>query len=1001
MNCREIRERLAEGADEVRNQPDIAAHLGQCDACRAFAQKISEADRALRDLAAPRLDPALVDLTLRRVESTSQAPAPRRRLRFAWMFATGSVLLLLGGFSVLFLGRMRELVGVSANALAGNEESTRTTELHGHRNIKSFGVAPASGPRGGEGSGSGWGSGGAAARTQNGQGIGGLAATRDDDEVKDQEDTGKLSGEKDNGVERRSLELGIRSGKAAADRGPANAPAGQDQPDDGKAASTGMLAVLRQPPADRFVKLDASKPAMPAEQPAVEENKKEQEPVSELEQRRAQIIPIIRNPEPENQGKPVRNRAQSDLPSANDVTLAEKKNLPWRVSLARPAQERTGESLMDGKRGRRSPAGEVVATTPRDALVMGSLDKSAIRQVIQRNLGPIQNCFSRALQSNPNAGGKGTVTFTIQPDGNVSDVDGRFYDAELGRCVAAQVERWQFPVPKGGGVVRVTYPFVFKLAGDDAGEGGEQEAEELAEPPETPLEQLTFIPARGYFENTYLPGDPELEWLRERLSQLPGGVAFDLVDAIRPYRQPFDAPAADGLAVFLAADQKGVEGPARLTLQVGLKGSLRHAQRRSAVTAALVVDLTSVPDEEARRSLWTLADALAGEIQAGDRFFLVVAGVERPLKLKPAEFSSLAVRRALALALEEREAKGAQGSLEGALQAAYDAIRGEGGSDAPLGANLVLLLGAGQVGEDLDQLSLLAHTRAVDGIGLTTLGVGGAVDVEGLRSLALSGQGRFRVVKPGEERQTIEGELAASGSVVARAIRLRIRLAPGVKLISVLGSRSLDAVAADRVRQAERAIDQRVSRTLGIEADRGDDEDGIQIVIPAFFAGDDHVILLDVVVPGPGPVADVRARYKDLVNLKNAVSQASLVLAAGERPLDPLSINVQKNLLAFHLAQDLRRAAQSLDAGQAQEAAEGLRLATARIGWLLRRTPELQNDPELRRDQQALALALAELRERIDRGGDLSDLVITLAYTGRTKLPPRRAETAKPSEVTP
>ncbi len=1000
MNCREIRERLAEGADEVRNQPEIAAHLGQCDACRAFAQKISDADRALRNLSAPRLDPALVDTTLRRVEKISRVPAPRRRLRFAWMFATGSILTLVGASLFFMSGRMRELVGVSANALGGSEEPTRTTELHGHRNLKNFGIAPASGPRGGEGSGSGWGSGGAAARTQNGQGIGGLAAARDDDGVKDQEDSGKLSGEKDNGVERRSLELGIRSGKAAADRIPASAPTGQDQPNDGKVASTGMLTVLRQPPADRFVKLDAKKPVVSSEQSPVEEDKRE--PASELQQRRAQIIPIIRTPEPSAPEKPIHKRALPDLSEIQDVTLAENKNRVRREAPAKSSQDPTGELLVDGERGRRSPADEAAATTPRDAVVMGSLDKSAIRQVIQRNLGPIQNCFSRALQSNPNAGGRGTVTFTIRPDGSVSDVDGRFSDAELGGCVAAQAGRWQFPAPKGGGVVRVTYPFVFKSAGDDAEASREQVAEELVEPPETPLDQLTFIPARGYFENTYLPGDPELEWLRERLSQLPGGVAFDLVDAIRPYRQPFDAPAADGLAVFLAADRKGVEGPARLTLQVGLKGSLRHAQRRSAVTAALVVDLTSVPDEEARRSLWTLADALAGEIQAGDRFFLVVAGVPRPLKLKPSQFSSLEVRRALAQALEERETKdGSLGSLEGALQAAYDAVRGEGGTESPLGANQVLLLSAGNLAGDTDTLSLLAHTRAVDGIGLTTLGVGGAVDVEGLRSLALSGQGRFRVVKPGEERRIIEGELAASGSVVARAIRLRIRLAPGVKLISVLGSRSLDAVAADRVRQAERAIDQRVSRTLGIEADRGDDEDGIQIVIPAFFAGDDHVILLDVVVPGPGPVADVRARYKDLVNLKNAVSQASLVLAAGERPLDPLSINVQKNLLAFHLAQDLRKAAQSLDGGQTEEATAGLRLATARIGWLLRRTPELQNDPELRRDRQALALALAELRERIDGGGDLSDLVITLAYTGRTKLPPRRAENAKPSEATP
>jgi hypothetical protein len=62
--------------------------------------------------------------------------------------------------------------------------------------------------------------------------------------------------------------------------------------------------------------------------------------------------------------------------------------------------------------------------------------------------------------------------------------------------------------------------------------------------------------------------------------------------------------------------------------------------------------------------------------------------------------------------------------------------------------------------------------------------------------------------------------------VVARAVRLRIRLAPGVQLVSVLGARRLDELHAEQVRTAEQRIDQRVSRALGIAADRGEDEEG-------------------------------------------------------------------------------------------------------------------------------------------------------------------------------
>jgi hypothetical protein len=35
-----------------------------------------------------------------------------------------------------------------------------------------------------------------------------------------------------------------------------------------------------------------------------------------------------------------------------------------------------------------------------------------------------------------------------------------------------RIRRWKFPEPQGGGVVNVTFPWIFKAAGDE-GEGGE------------------------------------------------------------------------------------------------------------------------------------------------------------------------------------------------------------------------------------------------------------------------------------------------------------------------------------------------------------------------------------------------------------------------------------------------------------------------------------------------------------------------------------------------
>jgi Ca-activated chloride channel family protein len=184
---------------------------------------------------------------------------------------------------------------------------------------------------------------------------------------------------------------------------------------------------------------------------------------------------------------------------------------------------------------------------------------------------------------------------------------------------------------------------------------------------------------------------------------------------------------------------------------------------------------------------------------------------------------------------------------------------------------------------------------------------------------------------------------------------LRIRLAPGVKLVDVLGSRRLDAPQAARVREAERAIDRRLARNLGITADRGADEEGIQIVIPNFYAGDSHVVLLDVVAERPGPIADVTARYKDVVFLKNGVAHARLTIPAGERPAGPLERNVLKNLLAYELAREARRYGDYFEAGRTAEAAAMIARLKALVRGLRFEVEGWSTDGDLAADEAALA----------------------------------------------
>lgn len=439
-------------------------------------------------------------------------------------------------------------------------------------------------------------------------------------------------------------------------------------------------------------------------------------------------------------------------------------------------------------------------------------------------------------------------------------------------------------------------------AGDgifDDGEGG-------AAPPR--------VDANGYFANTYLPGDPELAQLRASLVRglYRDGVEVPLEALATPVVQPFDAPTERAVAITVAADRDAVSGPTRVTLQVGIAGAEVRPTRRAPIAMALVVDLASIADDAERRSLWGIAEAFIAARQPGDRMALVAATASGP---EVASGVTLRDERGglgfLASAYERRG-----GSLATALERAYVEARAPEGDE--VSASVVVLATARTPDA---RLAAWVHERAVAGTELSVIGVGGRVAVEPVAALVQAGEGRrwFVATADGAAR-VVDDEIAASGRTVARALRLSLVLGRGVELHGVLGSHALGQVAADAVRESEVAIDQRVQEATGIASDRGADEAGIQIVIPAFMAGDRHVILLDVTVPGPGAVLDVRARWKDLVRMDNGAAETALTLGRGDRQDSPAADNVRDNRAAYETAKVLRAAAVALAAGRIDEA---------------------------------------------------------------------------------
>jgi TonB family protein len=97
-------------------------------------------------------------------------------------------------------------------------------------------------------------------------------------------------------------------------------------------------------------------------------------------------------------------------------------------------------------------------------LVIGSLDAALVDEVIKRNLAQIRYCYQRQLPKDRTLAGKIAIKFVISNDGTVSSArvkSSSLDNAQVEQCVVGRFLRMDFPQPKGGGIVTVSYPFMF------------------------------------------------------------------------------------------------------------------------------------------------------------------------------------------------------------------------------------------------------------------------------------------------------------------------------------------------------------------------------------------------------------------------------------------------------------------------------------------------------------------------------------------------------------
>ncbi len=152
------------------------------------------------------------------------------------------------------------------------------------------------------------------------------------------------------------------------------------------------------------------------------------------------------------------------------AAMPERERDPWeRVRTACAVSAEVPELLFE----QREPAPAALdapsglGTTPLGdgSVVMGALDKSTIQRVIQRHLGAIRSCYERGLlRAGPALAGKVVIKFVVAQDGTVSSASVQsttLSDLSTEACIIERFQRMRFPPPTGGGIVIVSYPFVF------------------------------------------------------------------------------------------------------------------------------------------------------------------------------------------------------------------------------------------------------------------------------------------------------------------------------------------------------------------------------------------------------------------------------------------------------------------------------------------------------------------------------------------------------------
>ncbi len=106
---------------------------------------------------------------------------------------------------------------------------------------------------------------------------------------------------------------------------------------------------------------------------------------------------------------------------------------------------------------------------PEEAVVMGAIDRDAVAEAIYAHRDEFRLCYEREINAeHPTLAGQVGTSFVIGSSGRVTRAGietTSLKNPNAERCILTVLKRIDFPIPRGGGVVEVRFPFKFTAAG--------------------------------------------------------------------------------------------------------------------------------------------------------------------------------------------------------------------------------------------------------------------------------------------------------------------------------------------------------------------------------------------------------------------------------------------------------------------------------------------------------------------------------------------------------